>query len=81
MSVKTGDKAFSGNWEDITAFAFDITEAMTMEFSGKSCNIMDREGNVVDELSANHKQVSREVLAGYRCYVILAKVGFEKKTG
>jgi len=80
MSAKTGDKAFSGDWERISAFAFDITEDMTMEFEGTSCNIMDSAGNLVEKLGSEHGQVSREVVTGYRCYVIRARIKFEKKS-
>lgn len=80
MSVKRGDKAFNGEWEKISAKAFDITEDMTMEFQGKSCNIMDSEEKLVEQLGEEHGQVSREVLAGYRCYVIRARVKFERKS-
>jgi len=80
MSVQRGAKAFNGEWEKISAKAFDIPEDMTMEFQGKSCNIMDGEGNVVEQLGEDHGRVSREVLAGYRCYVIRAWVKFERKS-
>jgi len=80
MPAKRGDKAFSGEWEKISAYAFEITEDMTMEFHGKSCNIMDSEENLVEQLGEEHGQVSREVLAGYRCYVMRACVKFEKKS-
>lgn len=80
MSVKRGDKAFNGEWEKISAKAFDIIEDMTMEFQGKSCNITDSNGNVVEELGEEHGQVSREVLAGYRCYVMRAWIKFERKS-
>jgi hypothetical protein len=80
MSTKTGDKAFSGDWERISAFAFDITEDMTMEFKGTSCNIMDSAGNLVEKLGPEHGEVPREVLAGYRCYVIRARVRFKPKS-
>ena len=80
MSVKRGEKALNGEWEKISALAFEISEDMTMEFQGKSCNIADSEGNLVENLGEGHGQVSREVLAGYRCYVMRAWVKFEKKS-
>jgi len=80
MSVKRGDKAINGEWEKISALAFEITEEMTMEFHGKSCNIADSEGNLVEQLGEDNGQVSRDLLAGYRCYVIRAWVRFEKKS-
>jgi len=32
MSVKRGEKALNGEWEKISALAFEISENMTMEF-------------------------------------------------
>ena len=43
-----GDKAFNREWEKISAKVFNIPEDMTMEFQGKSCNITDSEGNLVE---------------------------------
>jgi len=80
VGEKVGEKAFNGEWEEISACAFEITEDMTMEFQGRSCNIADSEGNLVENLGTEHGQVTREVLAGYRCYVMKAKVKFEKKS-
>ena len=54
MSVKTGDKALSEEGEEISAFAFEITEDMNMEFQGRSCNILDGEGKLVKKLGAEH---------------------------
>lgn len=79
MSTKLGDKALSGEWEEIGAKKFEITEDMTMEFQGKSCNIKDGEGSLVEKLGAEHGKVEREVLIGYRCYVMQAWVRFKKK--
>jgi len=80
MSVKRGDKAFNGEWEKISVFVFEITEDKTMEFQGKSCNIIDSDGNLVEQLGEGNGQVSRQVLAGYRCYVMRAWVKFERKS-
>ncbi len=79
MSAKRGTKAFNGEWEKISALVFEITEDMTMEFQGKSCNIIDSDGNPVEQLGEGDGQVARQVLAGYRCYVMRAWVRFERK--
>lgn len=79
MSAKAGDKALSGEWEEIGARKFEITEDMTMTFEGISCNIQDGEGKWVEELGTEDGQVAREVLAGYKCYVMKAKIKFEKR--
>jgi len=76
---KVGDRAFSGKWEAIEAQYFDITDDMTMEFQGRSCNITDSEGNLVEKLGLEHRRVTREVFARYQCYVVRAWVKFEKK--
>lgn len=73
-----GDTALSGEWEEIKALKFDITDNMTMEFQGASCNIADSQGNLVETLGAKDGRAQREVLPGYRCYVIRAWVKFEK---
>jgi hypothetical protein len=60
MSAKVGDKAFNGEWEQIGAQYFDITEDMTMEFQGKSCNIADGAGSLVEKLGTEHgRQTTR----------------------
>lgn len=75
---ETGDKALGGNWEKISAFAFEIEEDMTMEFEGQSCNIADSEGKLVEKIGEGY--ATRDVLAGYRCYVMRARVKFVKKS-
>jgi hypothetical protein len=80
MSANVGDKALNGEWEQIGAKYFDMTEDMTMEFQGRSCNIKDGEGSLVEKLGPEHGRVTREVLAGYRCYVLKAWVKFERKS-
>jgi len=79
MSAKAGDKALSGEWEEIGGHKFEITEDMTMTFEGRSCNIADGEGNLVEKLGTENGQVTREVLAGYKCYVMRAQIKFEKR--
>ena len=78
MSSKVGEKALSGQFEEIGAHKFEITEAMTMTFEGTSCNIQDGEKNLVASLGTADGQVTRQVLAGYRCYIMKASVKFEK---
>jgi hypothetical protein len=40
---------------------------------------MDSEGNLVEPQGEEHGQVSREVLAGYRCYVMRAWIKTEPR--
>lgn len=79
MPTKTGDKALGGEWEDISAYKFEIQEDMKMIFEGRSCNIFDAEGNLIEQIGAG--KANREVYSGYRCYVLRAKIKFEKRTG
>lgn len=75
-----GDAASSGQWEQISAHKFEINEDMIMTFEGTSCNIQDSERRLVESLGSGDGRVTRDVLAGYRCYVIKASVKFEKKS-
>ena len=52
---------------------------MTMIFEGRSCNITDGEGKVVEELDTEDGQVTKEVLAGYKFYIIRAWIKFKKR--
>ena len=61
-----------GNWEQIGAQYFDITEDMTMEFQGQSYNILSSAGSLVENLDVEHGRVTREVLAGYQYYGVWA---------
>lgn len=80
MAANHGEQALSGEWEEITAaLKFEITEIMTMEFKGESCNIADTEGKLVENLGTAHGHVSRELLPGYKCYVVKAWVRFTKR--
>ncbi|OJD10021.1 hypothetical protein ACJ73_09976 [Blastomyces percursus] len=45
----------------------------------RSCHIEDSEGRHVDTLGSEDGRVTREVLEGYQCYVLKAKIEFEKK--
>ncbi|OJD22501.1 hypothetical protein ACJ73_06144 [Blastomyces percursus] len=78
MATQVGDKALNGEWEEIGARDFHIKEDMTMTFEGRSCNIADCEGKLVEKLGAGDGQATRKVLAGYRCYIMKASVKFEK---
>jgi hypothetical protein len=75
---KTGEKALRGDWERIGAFVFELQEDMTMEFDGKSCNILDSKRAVVEIIPQGKE--TRDVLAGYRCYVMEADIRFTKKS-
>ncbi|PGG95017.1 hypothetical protein AJ80_10046 [Polytolypa hystricis UAMH7299] len=76
-----GEKALNGEWEKISNKCFEIKESMVMTFEGRSCNIADAEGKAIPNgnLGLADGQTTREVEAGYRCYVIRARVKFEKK--
>jgi hypothetical protein len=80
MSSDAGKKALAGDWVEIGAELFEITEDMLLSFEGRSCNIQDEEGNLVKQLGEKDGKVEDEsVLAGYRCFVMKAFVKFEKK--
>jgi len=81
MSGTVGDKALSGEWERISNKCIEIKEDMKMTFEGQSCNIEDGQGNLVHKLGRDDGLATRDVLAGYLCYVLLARVKFEKKDG
>lgn len=81
MSAKAGDRALSGEPEEVSARKFEIQEDMSMTFKGRSCNIFDGEGKLVEQIGAEHKEVTRKVLAGYQCYVMKATIKFEKQAG
>ena len=50
-----------------------------MIFKSRLCNITDGEGKVVEELGIEDGQVTKEVLAGYKFYIIRAWIKFEKR--
>jgi hypothetical protein len=81
MPDAVGDKALKGESEWISNKCFEVEESMIMTFEGRSCNITDKEGNPIPngKLGPEHGETTREVLAGYRCYVIRAQVKFERK--
>lgn len=80
MPFEVGEKALKGEPEQIGAYMFEMKEDMIMTFEGRSCNIFDAKERVVEELGAKDGEVTREVPAGYRCYVMKAKIKFEKKS-
>lgn len=77
MSTNVGDQALGGVSEYIMNFRFEITEEMTMEFKGVSCNIT-KPNDLDEELGPDDGQVTRKVYPGYRCYVMRAVVSFHK---
>ena len=50
MFTKAGDKALSGEQEEIKGHKFKITEDITMTFKGILCIIKDSKGKLVKEL-------------------------------
>lgn len=79
MSSENGKKALEGEWVRIAGDQFDMSEDMIITFEGESCNITDGEGNPVYTFGIGDGRVTRNVLAGYRCYVMKAYVKFEKR--
>lgn len=79
MSVAVGEKALSGEWETISNKCFEIQEDLIMEFEGRSCNITDSEGNPIPDGQFGPGKAKKEVLAGFRCYIMKAVVKFERK--
>jgi hypothetical protein len=76
---KFGEKALRGEWEEIPAQVFDIVEEMILHFEGASCNIVNAEGDLVESLTDEEGLATREVFPQYRCYVIRARVMFERR--
>jgi hypothetical protein len=79
MSSQVGDAALQGQWEQISNCRFEIREDMNLSFSGNSCNIINNNGEVVETLGTKDGEVTREVFAGYQCFVIRGKIKFERK--
>ena len=50
MSAKAGDKALSGEQEEIRGYKFKIIEDITIIFKGRLCNIKNSKGKLVKEL-------------------------------
>ena len=50
-----------------------------MTFKGISYNIKDNKGKLVEKLGIEDRQVIKEVLAGYKYYIIRAKIKFKKR--
>lgn len=76
---KVGDKALGGEWESISNHKFEVMEEMTLSFQGRSCNILDSEGNIIESLREKDGLAERHVSYGYQCYVMKAKVKFEQR--
>ncbi|KAL4786850.1 hypothetical protein BJX76DRAFT_354849 [Aspergillus varians] len=68
--------AMQGQWMSVRGRVFDITEDMTMVFEGLSCNILDRDEQIVANFSEKDAVVVREVRPGERCYILYARVKF-----
>jgi hypothetical protein len=79
MSTKAGKLSLEGHWAEVGADVFDITEDMNMTFEGRSCKIIDKDGNLIETLGSKDGKTTREVSAGQRCFVLKAFVQFEKK--
>jgi hypothetical protein len=79
MSTENGKKALQGLQVWVEGELFQIKENMTMTFEGGSCFIQDGEGNAVDNFYKDDGVVVKEVLEGYRCYVMKAHIMFKKK--
>lgn len=80
MAENVGDKAMQGEWEYISVRIFEITENMTMEFEGVSCNILNEAGDQqAGPFSEKDGLVKREVRPGDRCFVLNANVKFERR--
>jgi len=75
------ERALEGETVEINGHSFEIKEDMTMTFEGRSCNIFDAEGNVVEQLGTKDGKVTREVRAGFRCNVMKGKIKFVQSTG
>ncbi|KAF2866027.1 hypothetical protein BDV95DRAFT_506193 [Massariosphaeria phaeospora] len=76
-----GDMALGGDWERISNYKFNITENMMMSFQGRSCNITDGGGALIEKLGDKDGLAERHVLPGYQCFVMKAKVKFVRKDG
>lgn len=77
MSTNVGERALAGFDEYIIVCCFEITEEMTLEFKGLSCNIENPDGPD-EELGPEKELVRRKVYPGYRCYVLKAWMSFKK---
>lgn len=67
-----------GQWEDISVHKFDIEENMMMSFQGVSCNILDKNEQQLANFGKKDGLVTREVRPGDRCFVLYARIKFDK---
>ncbi|KAF9733851.1 hypothetical protein PMIN01_08194 [Paraphaeosphaeria minitans] len=74
-----GKTALGGDWETISNYKFNITKDMIMLFQGRSCNIKDGGGALIEKLGEKDGLAERHVLPGYQCFVMKAKVKFVTK--
>lgn len=72
-----GEKALGGEFEKISVKCFEMKKNMLMTFKGHSCNITDEEGKFVGAYGPINEEVKREVMAGYKCFVMRALIKFE----
>lgn len=79
MSELIGQKALNGEFERISVRCIKIDHDMTMTFTGKSCNVMNKAGEVIHTLDESSGVSVQDVSAGDRCYIMRASVKFEKK--
>ena len=79
MSIKARNKALSGKQKVIRAYKFKITENISITFKGILYNIKNGEGKLVKALGTENGQVTREVLAGYKYYIIRARIKLKKR--
>jgi hypothetical protein len=79
MSEAVGDRALNGEWERISNKRVEIKEDMVMMFEGRSCNIINSQGELVETLGPDDGLVTRNLSAGDLCYILLARVKFEKR--
>jgi len=50
-----------------------------MTFKGRSCNITDNKDKLVVAYGPDDGEVQKDVMAGYKCYVMRANIKFERK--
>lgn len=81
MSDEVGRKALSGEWAWISNKCIEIKKKILMGFKGRPCNIINNKSDPIpaDELGLNNRLVERDVLPGYRYYMMRAHVKFGKK--
>jgi len=79
MSTENGKRALKGDWVEIGADQFQITEDVTMTFEGESCSAIDANGNKIFKYDQNDGHVIKDVDKGTRCDIMKAFVKFVKR--